>query len=61
MATFGRVWLGREFRGFPTSDSNFVPGPQLETLKAQAGQLEEALDRIKRRIQKLESGIEGDR
>ena len=36
-------------------------GIQLETLKAQAGHLEKALDEIKRRIQKMESETEGNR
>ena len=50
--------FGRGSRGFSTSDSDFAPGSQLETLKAQAQQLEEAMDGIKRRIQEMESGAE---
>ncbi|SPJ14339.1 hypothetical protein SBDP2_1560007 [Syntrophobacter sp. SbD2] len=36
------------------------PEPQLETLKARAGYFEKVLEGIKRRIQKLESGTEGN-
>ncbi len=52
--------FGRGLRGFSTSDPGFVPGSQLEILKIQAGHLEEALDEIKRRIEKMESGTEGN-
>ena len=38
----------------------FEPEPQLETLKAQAGYLEKVLEGIKRRIQKMQSGTEGN-
>ena len=53
--------FGRGPRGFSTSsDSGFMPEDQLETLKAQAEHLEEALNEIKRRIQEVEPGIEGN-
>lgn len=55
-----RFGFGRGPGGFSTSDSDSVPEPQLETLKAQAGHLEETLNGIKQRIQELESGIEGN-
>jgi Family of unknown function (DUF5320) len=51
---------GRGSRGFSTTDSDPVPGSGLETLKARAGNLEKALDAIKRRIQEMESGAEGN-
>ncbi len=56
LAGFG---FGRGSRGFST-DSGFMPEDQLETLKAQAGHLAEALSEIKRRIQNLESGTKGN-
>ncbi len=53
--------FGRAPRGFSTSSgSGFMPEAQLEALKTQAGYLEEALSEIKRRIQKMESGAEGN-
>jgi hypothetical protein len=52
--------FGRGPCGSSTSDSDFVPGSQLETLKARAGYLEKALDGIKRRILKLEPETEGN-
>jgi hypothetical protein len=47
-------------REFVDPSSDFEPEPQLETLKAQAGQLEETLEGIKRRIEKMESGTGGN-
>jgi hypothetical protein len=47
-------------RGFSTTGSDPVPESPLETLKAQAGYLEKVLKGIKRRIQKLEPGTEGN-
>ncbi len=53
-------WRGpREFVD-PGSSFDFEPESQLETLKAQAGYLEKILEGIKRRIQKLGPGTEGD-
>ncbi len=50
--------LGRGTPEFADAGSDVNPGPRLETLKAQAQNLEKALDGIKRRIQGLESGTE---
>lgn len=52
--------LGRGARELVDPGSGFEPEPQLETLKAQAGYFEKVLEGIKRRIQKLESGTEGN-
>lgn len=49
---------GRQTGGFLDPGSGALQGPQLETLKTQAGYLEKVLDGIKRRIRKLESGQE---
>lgn len=52
--------LGRGLSGFSASDSDFVPGSQMEALRAQARKLEEALVKIKERLQTLESGKDGN-
>ena len=54
--------FGRGTREFvdPGSALDLETEPQLETLKARAGYFEKALEGIKRRIQKLESGTEGN-
>ncbi len=44
-------------RGSTNPGAAFAPESQLETLKAQAGHLEETLHGIKRQIMELESGI----
>ena len=55
------IGYGRGPRGFSTLDPDLTPGSSLEILKAQARHLEEAMDGIKRQIQKLESGTEGNK
>lgn len=47
-------------RGLSTSGSGFMSGPRLETLRSLVIYLEEALAGIKRRIQKMEPGMEGN-
>lgn len=56
-AEFGPGRGPREFVD-PGSNFDYEPGPQMETLRAQAGYFEKILEGIKRRIQKLESGTE---
>ncbi len=52
--------FGRGTQELVDPGSGFMPEDQLETLKARAGYFEKVLEGIKRRIQKLESGTEGN-
>ncbi len=52
--------LGRGLSGFSASDSDFVPGSQMETLRAQAESWKKLWSKSNERIQTLESGKDGN-